>query len=291
VVAIADGVEYAVRGYGTWCGMVKTSKKKKAWIEIHNVLHVPEMADRLLSTRSIRNSGGEIMLGKGGGKITFGNGVIVPLVLCEDSELECIKVQLKVRKETEKKDTMYKVVTRKVNDLWNATAEDELDINDLHVRFNHVEEGIIRKIVDEMNMKLNGKPFHCAACAAIKSKRNPFRKKAESEPDNYLHRIHGDAFGPFTVATCEGKQYGFMFADGKADTNGRRRKWLYLTENNSAEVGYHTIRSLIQTLESKHGKQMRVFRTDNGGEFTSTLIDQLLFEKNIERELTAADSP
>ena len=30
VVVIADGVEHAVRGYGTWCGMVKTSKKKKA---------------------------------------------------------------------------------------------------------------------------------------------------------------------------------------------------------------------------------------------------------------------
>ena len=33
------------------------------------------------------------MLGKGDGKITFGNGVIVPLVLCDDSELVCIKVQ------------------------------------------------------------------------------------------------------------------------------------------------------------------------------------------------------
>ena len=118
-----------------------------------------------------------------------------------------------------------------------------------------------------------------------------FGKKAESEPENHLHRIHGDAFGPFTVATCEGKQYGFMFTDGKADKNGRRRKWLQLTESNSAEVGYHAIRNLIQTMESKYGRYMKVLRTDNGGEFTSTLIDQLLFEKNIERELTAADSP
>jgi len=82
-----------------------------------------------------------------------------------------------------------------------------------------------------------------------------------------------------------------MFTDGKADKNGRRRKWLQLTESNSAEVGYHAIRNLIQTMESKYGRYMKVLRTDNGGEFTSTLIDQLLFEKNIERELTAADSP
>jgi transposase InsO family protein len=36
---------------------------------------------------------------------------------------------------------------------------------------------------------------------------------------------------------------------------------------------------------------MKILRTDNGGEFTSTMIDQLLAEKDIKRELTAADSP
>ena len=65
------------------------------------------------------------------------------------------------------------------------------------------------------------------------------------------------------MATCEGKQYGSVFADSKADTNGRRRKWLYLTENNGAEVGYHTIRSLIQRLESKYGRQMKVLRNEH----------------------------
>ncbi len=50
---------------------------------------------------------------------------------------------------------MYKTVTRKVNELWNVATDDELDLNDLHVRFNHVDEGIIKKVVNEMNMKLN----------------------------------------------------------------------------------------------------------------------------------------
>ncbi len=66
-------------------------KKKKTWIEIHDILHVPEMADRLLLTISIRINGGKIVLGKGSAKIIFDNGIVVPLVLCDDSELECIK--------------------------------------------------------------------------------------------------------------------------------------------------------------------------------------------------------
>ena len=72
---IADGVEYRVRGYGTWCGLVRTSKKKKAWIEIHNVLHVPEMSEQLLSVKGIWETGGKVVLAKGTGKIDLGNGI------------------------------------------------------------------------------------------------------------------------------------------------------------------------------------------------------------------------
>ncbi len=39
---------------------------------------------------------------------------------------------------------MYTIATRKKNELSYAAIEDELDINYLHVRFEHVEEGIIR---------------------------------------------------------------------------------------------------------------------------------------------------
>ncbi len=84
--------------------------------------------------------------------------------------------------------------------------------------------------------------MHCAACAVTKSKRQPFRKHAEDVPDNYIDRIHGDAFGPLTVDTSDGKKYGLMFVVGKADANGRRRRLLKLTENNStADTEYYAI--------------------------------------------------
>ena len=140
-------------------------------------------------------------------------------------------------------------------------------------------------------MGLSGEAVHCTACAVKKLKRQPFRKHAEDVPDNHIDRIHGDAFGPLTVDILDGKKYGFMFVGGKADANGRRRRWLKLTENNTADTGYYAIQELIQSLDRKYGRHMKSIRTDNGGEFTSTLIDQLLVEKNVERELTAADSP
>ena len=63
------------------------------------MLHVPEMSERLLSAKTIRNSGGEITLGKGRGMIKFAEGLEVPLEQCEDSDLECIKVEMKKHEE------------------------------------------------------------------------------------------------------------------------------------------------------------------------------------------------
>ncbi len=71
---------------------------------------------------------------------------------------------------------------------------------------------------------------------------------------------------------------------------GDRRRWLKLTEKNTAETGYYAIQRLIQAMARKYGRHMRRIRTDNGGEFTNTMINQLLVENNVERELTAADS-
>ena len=37
-------------------------KKKEGWIEIHNVLHVPEMSEQLLSVKGIQEAGGKWFL-------------------------------------------------------------------------------------------------------------------------------------------------------------------------------------------------------------------------------------
>ena len=215
----------------------------------------------------------------------------IPLEVCEESELECIKIQLANWKEKGHKEIAYKLMVKQVNELWNAVEQDEVDINDLHLRTGHPEEEILRNIADNMGVKLSGEKVHCAACIVAKSKREAFRKKAEDVPKQYLERIHGDAFGPLTVDTIDGSKYGFMFVDGKCDEYGRRRKWLKLTNDNTALTGYYAISEIIREMDSVYGRHMKILRTDNGGEFTSTMIDQLLAEKDIKRELTAADSP
>ncbi len=58
------------------------------------------------------------------------------------------------------KEKAYKVVVKQVNELWNAVKQDEVDINDLHLRTGHPEEKILRKIADNMGVKLSGEKVH-----------------------------------------------------------------------------------------------------------------------------------
>ena len=65
----------------------KGVKKKKVWVEITDVLHVPEMKERLQASNAIRKSGGRIVLENSKVGIELG-GVTIPLKVCEESELE-----------------------------------------------------------------------------------------------------------------------------------------------------------------------------------------------------------
>ncbi len=61
---VADSVKYKVQAYGTRAGFVRVSRRKKIWIEIH-----------------------DLCLGENKGMIDLG-GIYVPLETCAESDLE-----------------------------------------------------------------------------------------------------------------------------------------------------------------------------------------------------------
>ena len=73
-----------------------------------------------------------MVLAKGSRKIDLGNGIVIPLEECQDSDLECVKIQLQRQKDIHEKEKAYKLVSRKVNEVWDAVEGDRLDMNDLH---------------------------------------------------------------------------------------------------------------------------------------------------------------
>ena len=58
-----------------------------------------------------------MVLAKDSGKIDLGNGIVIPLEECQDSDLECVKIQLQRQKDIHEKEKAYKVVSRKVNEV------------------------------------------------------------------------------------------------------------------------------------------------------------------------------
>ncbi len=71
-----------------------------------------------------------VVLAKGSEKIDLGNGIVIPLEQCQDSDLECVKIQLQRQKVIQNKGKAYKLVSRKVDEIWDTVEDDRLDIND-----------------------------------------------------------------------------------------------------------------------------------------------------------------
>ena len=91
-VEVADGVKYQVRGYGKWAGWVTAKKRgEQIWMEIDDVLFVPELSERLLSAGTLRKCGHSVILEPREGYIKTSNKVKIPLKKCRTSELEWYK--------------------------------------------------------------------------------------------------------------------------------------------------------------------------------------------------------
>ena len=200
LIQTADGTQYKVRGTGTWKAHVRGANGESVEIIVEGVLHVPELNERLLSGNTLRKLGHTIVLSPKEGFIVTPDEIKVPLRTREEDKLDVMDVTLKPKKYVNKKDLLYKIVSRPAKKSWDAHVGDTVDIMDLHLRLGHVGEDIIRDVAKDLGVNLSGVLTHCD-CKPAKVTRQPFRKKAETDPDSPLKLIHADTTGPFGTPT------------------------------------------------------------------------------------------
>jgi hypothetical protein len=107
----------------------------------------------------------------------------------------------------------------------------------------------------------------CDVCVTTKDRRAPFPKQAKYRADKPLKLVHGDLCGPITPATLGGRRYILLLVD-----DAMRYMWTsFLAEKSSMP---ESIKRIQTATENKYGRKLRVFRTDNGGEFTSASLTE-----------------
>ena len=255
---------------GTHRGRLIASFKRPAGggsrtrIDLGNVLLVPELQDNLLSVPALADAGFSVSFDKSSCCITG----------------------------TEAKLTALRIGDSYVLDIpypqeGAATAASEADVNALwHRRFGHPGRDRTAALSDAVvgapqQLALPG--GICDTCATCKITRLPFPGPGD-RADELLGIVHGDLQGPMGVDGWDGSKYVLNLVD-----DASRCCATYLLKNKSDALG--RFMDFVRSAERQSGKKLKIFRSDNGGEFTGRAFKDFLSENGIAHQLSVPRTP
>jgi hypothetical protein len=115
---------------------------------------------------------------------------------------------------------------------------------------------------------------------AGKQRRSPFPAQARRRANGVLELVHGDICGPITPTTLSGNRYFLLLVDDMS-----RYMWLCLLAGKDQAPA--AIQRFKAAAELESGRELKVLRTDRGGEFTSVEFGEYYKEFGVQRQLTA----
>lgn len=120
----------------------------------------------------------------------------------------------------------------------------------------------------------------CKPCIMAKHPRKPYPPSAEPRTTHMLDLIHSDLCGPFPTITPHSKLYFVLFLD---DHTNLLNLQLLATKDQALEAW-----CIVKAWWENHsGRTVKIFRSDNGGEFLSAVFTKALQQAGIARQLSA----
>ena len=269
-VALGDGRVVKALGSGRvrMNMLFQATEAKKA--VLYDVLYVPKFTCNLFSVRAAVSKGNAVELGPQKSCIRDEYGKLPGMgSLDKLYQLDC---QVAITA-----DTAYvSVESSQGSDLW-------------HQRPGHVHELRLKKCMENesvrgINIKKMTELSFCEGCLVGKMCRKPFPAVGEIRSTRRLQLVHGDVCGPMHTPSIGGAKYFVTFID-----------------DNTRCCAVHFMRHKSEVLEkfiefgapvtNGVGKAIGTLRTDNGGGYLSTELQNYLKEKGIRHELTVPHSP
>lgn len=123
----------------------------------------------------------------------------------------------------------------------------------------------------------------CRGCALGKNAKGSFLS-SDSRSKRILDLVHLDVCGSMIVPSLGGFSYYVIFIDDFS-----WKTWIYLMKTKDEVFSrFHDFRAQVESLT---GKQIRVLRSDNGGEYTSKDFNDFCKKARIKRELIVPYNP
>lgn len=243
-------------------------------VTLNNVLLVPNIKYNLVSTSAIRRAGGKIVSEHNATSVYCGDTIALKAY---DHPIVGIPCYQSVS------------VGAALATFTNTTEAAEL----WHQRFGHLGYGNMIKLarhsmVDGLPVSADAFTEHvgkekCTACATGKLIKSPFhpavrRARAAGE------LLHTDVCGPIRPDTAGGSSYFLTVID-----DFTRYSFVQLLKRKSDVTAY--LIEYINLVETQTGNRVKALRSDNGGEYTSNLLDSFLRDKGIVHEFSLPYTP
>ena len=123
----------------------------------------------------------------------------------------------------------------------------------------------------------------CESCIQGKQHKATFPVRSDCEKTKEpLDLVHSDVCGKINCKSVSGAEYFLTFVDDKT-----RYTWVYVLKRKSDVFA----KFKEWKVERLTGRKLKVFRTDNGGEFTSGEFEEYLQHEGVKHELTVPKCP
>ena len=256
-------------------GTIKIVRKvdgRSIYGTIKDVLFVPDLGVTLLSIASITNNGLEVTF-KGCTALVTHNDKLIMMG-------------------TRTGDSLYQVDVTPICSptMGLAAASQQASLNIWHQRFGHINELSLSRMAAGVGVKRmeitpgKGKLDDCCdGCNLGKMHKLPF-PTSTSQPSVVGELVVSDVVGPIQEPSVGGARYYIIFKD----MYSRYKTAYFIKQKSESEESF---KHYINRLYADTGKRVKVFRSDNGGEFTSHSFAFWLAQQGIKHQTCAAYTP
>lgn len=158
-----------------------------------------------------------------------------------------------------------------------------LSLYDWHCRMGHLCVRQVESILKKCTINYDAERFQCESCISGKSDSLPFPKR-EHKATAIGQIVHADVCGPMDVESLGGARYHLLIKDEYSHF----RSIFFMKKKDEA---CDLIKQFIRTTERQHGTEVKMFRSDNGGEFVNGKLKNYFGEKGIIHQTTIPRTP
>ncbi|KAM2605239.1 hypothetical protein TB2_034059 [Malus domestica] len=268
IVRVGNGTKISAKAIGTY--MLKLPSGEV--LELKNCLYFPSCIKNLISISKLLRDGHSILFDKmsctlylNGRIISHGNMIEGLFHLETNSGMHCI---------TSRNTSKLKRAREEVNQekMW-------------HLKLGHVNLDNIRKMLKDGYFCPLGddRMGTCECCLKGKMTKSPFTGKGERATE-ILGLIHTDVCGPMSTTSRGGFSYYITFTDDHS-----RFGYVYLMKYKSES--FERFKEFKNEVKKQTGKQIKILRSDRGGEYLSNEFLDYLKECGIISQWTPSGTP